>query len=83
MSWKNRGSASALPSMVSLMREKTVTYLKCHSRGFEKVTWPIACIGLLIMSIVLLATACGTQNWMEVGIQLMHVFLVCAVNGLP
>lgn len=52
--------------MVSMMREKTVTYLRCHSRGFEKVVWPIACIGLLVMSIVLLAVACGTQNWMQV-----------------
>ena len=56
----------ALPSMVSLMKEKTVTYVKCHSRGFEKVVWPIVCMVLLVLSILLLAVACGTQNWIEV-----------------
>lgn len=61
----------ALPSMVSMvsmMKDKTVTYLKCHSRGFEKVIWPIACVALLVMSVVLLAVANGTQNWMQVRI---------------
>lgn len=52
--------------MVSLMKEKTVTYVKCHSRGFEKVVWPIVCMVLLVLSILLLAVACGTQNWIEV-----------------
>lgn len=59
-------STSALPSVVTLMRERTVSYMKCHSRGFEKVIWPIVCIAALVCSILLLAVACGTQNWVQV-----------------
>lgn len=55
-----------IPSAVSVMREKTVSYFKCHTRGFEKVIWPIFCIAALLVSVVLLAVACGTQNWFQV-----------------
>lgn len=57
--------ASAV-SVVSVMKEKTVSYMKCHSRGFEKIIWPIACIATLLISMILLAVACGTQNWVQV-----------------
>lgn len=53
-------------SVVSLVKERTVSYLKCHTRGFEKVIWPIICICFLVLSILLLAVACGTQNWVQV-----------------
>ena len=56
----------ALPSTVTLVKEKTVYYLKCHSRGFEKVTWPIVCLAALVIAIVLIAVACGTQSWIQV-----------------
>ena len=53
---------------MSVLKEKTVTYLRCHSRGFEKVIWPIACMVTLVLSIILLAVALGTQNWTQVAI---------------
>ena len=56
----------ALPSAISVMKEKTVSYLRCHSRGFEKVIWPIVCLAVLVVSIILLAVGCGTQNWIQV-----------------
>lgn len=57
---------TTLPSTITLMKEKTVSYLRCHSRGFEKVIWPIACIAILVVSILLFAVGCGTQNWIQV-----------------
>lgn len=56
----------ALPSTVTVMKEKTVSYLKCHSRGFEKVIWPIICIAILVISILLLGVGTGTPNWVQV-----------------
>ena len=71
---------AAMPSMVSLMKEKTIPYLKCHSRGFEKVIWPIACIALLVISIVLLAVACGTPHWLQVLATLLGISMTSLIS---
>ena len=59
-------SLTALPSVISVMAEKTVIAMKCHTRGFEKVIWPVIAIILTSLSLVCLAVAAGTSVWIEV-----------------
>ena len=68
--WGSAGCKSAmdtaLPSTVTLVKEKVVSRLRCRAGGFEKVIWPIVCLAILVFSILLFAVGCGTQNWIQV-----------------
>ena len=59
-------SFTALPSVVSVYAEKTAVQMRCYSRGFEKVTWPIVAIVIDALALVCLAVAAGTPMWVEV-----------------
>ena len=59
-------SLTALPSVVSVAAEKTVIALRCHTRGFEKVFWPIMSIILTSLALVCFAVAAGTPMWVQV-----------------
>ena len=63
-------SFTALPSVVSVYAEKTAVQMRCYSRGFEKVTWPIVAIVVDAVALVCLAVAAGTPMWVEVCIVL-------------
>lgn len=71
-------SFTALPSVVSVYAEKTAVQMRCYSRGFEKVTWPIVAIVIDVIAVVSLAVAAGTPNWVEVFI----IFLTCSFSRL-
>ena len=59
-------SLTALPSVVSIVAEKTVVALRCHTRGFEKVLWPILAIILTAGALICFAVAAGTPMWVQV-----------------
>lgn len=59
-------SLTALPSIVSVAAEKTVVALRCNTRGFEKVAYPILAIMAMTTALVLLAVAAGTPMWVQV-----------------
>ena len=59
-------SFTALPSVVSVYAEKTAVQMRCYSRGFEKVTWPVVAIVVDVLALVCLAVAAGTPMWVEV-----------------
>ena len=59
-------SFTALPSVVSIYAEKTAVQMRCYSRGFEKITWPIVAIMIDALALVSLAVAAGTPMWVEV-----------------
>ena len=71
-------SFTALPSVVSVYAEKTAVQMRCYSRGFEKVTWPIVAIVIDVIAVVSLAVAAGTPNWVEVFI----IFLTYSFSRL-
>ncbi len=52
--------------MVSIMADKTVVALRCHTRGFEKVLWPILAIILTAGALICFAVAAGTPMWVQV-----------------
>jgi hypothetical protein len=66
-------SFTALPSVVSVYAEKTAVQMRCYSRGFEKVTWPIVAIVIDVIAVVSLAVAAGTPMWVEV--YAVYIFL--------
>ena len=59
-------SLTALPSIVSLAAEKTVVAMRCNTRGFEKVIYPILGIMAMTTALILLAVAAGTPMWVQV-----------------
>ena len=59
-------SFTALPSVVSVYAEKTAVQMRCYSRGFEKIAWPIVAMVIDAIAVVCLAVAAGTPNWVEV-----------------
>ena len=59
-------SLTALPSVVSVMAEKSVVAMRCHTRGFEKVLWPIVSIVLTSLAFVCYVVAAGTPMWVQV-----------------
>ena len=59
-------SLTALPSVVSIVAEKTVVALRCHTRGFEKIFWPVLSIILTVGALVCYAVAAGTPMWVQV-----------------
>jgi len=61
-------SLTALPSVVSVVAEKTVVAMRCHTRGFEKVFWPIVCIILTSIALICFAVAAGTPTWVQVSL---------------
>lgn len=79
-------SFTALPSVVSVYAEKTAVQMRCYSRGFEKVTWPIVAIVIDAVALVCLAVAAGTPMWVEVCCALivltlqvlMAIYCVCS-----
>ena len=69
-------SFTALPSVVSVYAEKTAVQMRCYSRGFEKVTWPIVAIVIDAVALVCLAVAAGTPMWVEVCTLLTKILVV-------
>ncbi|XP_064388808.1 uncharacterized protein LOC135336864 [Halichondria panicea] len=61
-------SLTALPSVVSIVAEKTVVALRCHTRGFEKVLWPILAIILTAGALICFAVAAGTPMWVQINL---------------
>ena len=59
-------SFTALPSVVSIYAEKTAVQMRCYSRGFEKITWPIVAMVIDALALVSLAVAAGMPMWVEV-----------------
>lgn len=64
-------SLTAITSVVSVMKEKTVVAFRCNTRGCERVTYPMIAVTLLAFALVLLAVAVGTPGWVEVS-QVQH-----------
>ncbi len=65
-------SLTALPSVISIVAEKTVVALRCHTRGFEKVFWPILGIVLSVSALVCFAVAAGTPMWVQVSLGCLY-----------
>lgn len=60
-------SLTAVTSFVSVAAEKTVIAMRCNTRGFEKVTFPVLAIIAMAGTLALLAVAAGTPVWVQVG----------------
>lgn len=60
-------SLTAVTSFVSVAAEKTVIAMRCNTRGFEKVTFPVLAIIAMAGALALLAVAAGTPVWVQVG----------------
>lgn len=59
-------SLTAVASVVSVMKEKTVIALRINTRGCERVFYPMLIIVLCCLCIACLAVAAGTPAWAEV-----------------
>lgn len=70
-------SFTALPSVVSVFAEKTAVEMRCYSRGFEKIAWPIVAIVIDILALVCLVVAAGTPMWVEVKLVFLNLGCYC------
>ena len=59
-------SLTAVASVISVVKDKTVIALRCHTRGCERVTYPILVIAIMCVGITFLAVAAILPAWVEV-----------------
>ena len=74
-------SLTAVASVVSVVKEKTIIALKINTRGCERVFYPMIVIVVSCLSLALLAVAAGTPAWVEVSCNpYCHRFLLSALD---
>ena len=74
-------SLTAVTSFVSVAAEKTVVALRCNTRGFEKVTYPVLGIIAMASALALFAVAAGTPVWVQVSMQDLECTNKCWIDG--
>ena len=70
-------SLTAVASVVSVMKEKTVIALRINTRGCERVFYPMIVIVICCLSVACLAVAAGTPGWVKVSCNSLRILLTC------